>query len=388
MRLGVRSAWIAALTAACGPYPGVEVIGATDEQAEIVDRVMATWEDAAKHRPRLRSIRFVDRTEDLDLDPWAPAVYRCCDRIFIVTPDAEGDVVGERLVESLHHELGHAFDYSHVGKFSSDSYWDPYYLEDDPADQPHERYAETAGFGPDGLRLFPDPGEADCPLNQSVDDAAVVREDLLRPDRLDLRSPAPVTRTILLPRGASVSSLYALGEDGVGFNLWAEKADMADLLMPDLDLPEMSTSLDRERWPDLEYDPQAQLWPEEAPPTWAPGIGQALENPTPIGDGSTQISRVHMDKTRASMTKVDLWLYVETDLLTGEVLAVQDTWCADPYRVDTNRAPMVLQTSEGVWLLHFRGEQITMRFFPADGTPKAPERWLVTANPTALVREQ
>jgi len=388
MRPGVRSAWIAALTAACGPYPGVAVIGATDEQAEIVDQVLATWADAAKLRPKLRQIWFGVPPGDPNAGYLAPHFNPDVGQIVLVPYGTDEYLTTIQLVDALHHETGHAFDHSTANQYSENPYWSVYKREPDRYDQPLERYAETAGFGPDGLRLFPDPGEADCALNQSVDDAAVVREDLLRPEPLDLRSPAPVTRTIVLPRGASVSSLYALGEDGVGFNIWADKADIYDLLLPDLDLPEMYTTLDRERWPDLGFDPQAQLWPEEAPPTWAPGIGQALENPTPIGDGSTQISRVHMDKTRASMEKTDLWLYIETDVLTGEVLAVQDSWCADPYKVDTNRAPMVLQTSEGVWLLHFRGEQITMRFFPADGRPKAPERWLVTANPTVLVREQ
>ena len=388
MRRRVRATWIAALTAACGPFPGVDVIGATDEQATMADRMLGTWADAAKRTPKLRQIWFGtppnDPNPDLRISHYNPE----SGQIVLIPRDGAAAFDEKELVTTIHHEIGHAFDFSGRRMFSDEPYWAAYNQEVDEYDRPLERYAETAGFGPDGLRLFPDPGEADCPLNESVDDAAVVREDLLRPERLDLRSPAPVTRSILLPRGASVSSLFVLGEDGVGFNLWAEKADMADLLMPDLDLSELYTTLDRNRWPDLEVDPGNVLWPEETPPTWAPGIGQALENPTPIGDGSTQISRVHMDKTRASMTKVDLWLYVETDLLTGEVLAVQDSWCADPNKVDTQRAPMVLQTSEGVWLLHFRGEQITMRFFPADGTPKAPERWLVTANPTVLVREQ
>jgi hypothetical protein len=360
------------------------VIGATDAQAEIVDQVLGAWADAAKQRPRLREIRFDQGPTPENLD--RPSDYRSG----VITLFADDLQDPWTVATSLHHELGHAFDDSRHPQLSLRPCWSSYASEEDPRDRPAERYAQTAGMGPDGLRLFPEPGEADCALNQSVDDAAVVREDLLRPDRLDLRSPAPVTRTILLPPGSSLPSVFAIGEEGIGFQIWSDFADYSpDLLVPDLDEPDVTFQLDPTRWPGLQYDPSERLDPLDVPRTWAAGIGRALENPTPIGDGSTQISSVKMDTTQANLDKIDLTLVLETDVLTGEVLAVHDTWCQDAWsRSWGTNPPMAFTTSDGVWLVHFSGEQITMRFFPRGDTPKPTERWSVHFDPATAVRER
>lgn len=387
MRRSAQAAWLAVGTVACGPYPGVEVIGATEEQAEMVDRVLMTWAGAAKRKPKLRNIQFRPRTPEMDPDESSRFFYDS-GVMLLVPRHGDDEIPLASLPITLHHELGHAFDHSVAGTFSARPYWSPYAEEIDKYDQPEERYAETAGFGPDGLRLFPAPGEGDCEVNESADDAAVVRGDLLRPEGLDLLPPAPVTRTLRFPTGGFVTGVRRIGDDGVEFEIALLSYARRDPVVqfPDLDLPEAYTSLAGTPWADL---PATGYFEEEdVPLAWAAGIGVALKQATPVGDGTTQLSHISMDRTRADHEKIDFRLTIETTVEGGELVAVHDSWCANVYSRSGYLRPFFAHTSEGVWLIHPAGEQVTMRFFPNDGVPRATERWAVADYPMTLVREQ
>lgn len=377
------TAWFSLLGMACGPYPGVAVVGANDEQALIVDSALRSWADAAGRKPKLSAVRFLDATDDDDGELFAEYSQ----------PDIRlwNGLSGWNLVRLIHHEMGHAFDYSRPTQFSAGAYWDVYDDEAAFYDRGEERYAQTASLGPDGLRLIPEPGSTSCALNETADDAAVVRADLLRPGGLDLQPAAPVTRSIQLPDGAWAPSLFKVGEDGVGFVVDFEHSDFSTtVLIPDLDLSEAYTSLYGTKWADVVFDKYALFPRGDVAPTWAPGLGVALENPTPIGDGSTQVSLVRMDHTQAFYEKDDLYLTLETTVETGEVVAVHDAACPSYGSFAEGYPGRVVKTSEGVWLVNAmqRGEPVTMRFFPDDGRPRPAERWVVENNPLTLVREQ
>lgn len=370
--------------AACGPYPGVAVLGATDAQQVVVDGVFRSWKEVVRRQPFLQRVEFVDQ---IDTDIGSGRGLHSGNRIYL-----RRDLGDVPLLEVLHHEMGHAFDFSRPSAFSSESHWLAYAGEEDHFDRGKERFASTAGLGPDGLRLVPEPGATECQLHELSDDAAVVRADLFRAEPDTFQPAAPIARTIRLPTGAWVQGYDAFGDEGVRFDfVFEDDRQSGTIYIPDLDLPELYLSVFGTPWADLYVPGGGEALAEDpVPPTWVPGIGAPLETPTPIGDGSRQIAHVSLDNTQSVLERDQMRLTIETTVDGGEVVAVHAYDCPSLNSLNMGEYSLIRTTSDGVWLLNALrlGEDVTMRFFPRDGVPRPPERWTVEHEPLTVVRER
>ena len=352
----------------CAGWRADEVV-VTGGDADLVAAMLAPWEGVTQRPPRVREVVVADVL---------PAgCHEACYDPERRTITLDAGLSAGAMNRALSVEMGRALDHGDDGlPLSQTGHWAAYrsvfpgYAAD--------RFARAVGLGPVGSRLFPRPS-ADCAITDAAQDVGAVQRAVFAWTDLDIAPAAQVDRSIdltgpwyfLPPERLEGGGLRLHAATGSGYPDYT-----AAIEIPTLDGEEVWASYPAGP---VYSTPSLAVLDLPGETAWAPGVGAELVGNYPAGD--TEIAGAWLEAADPFVRRDDVFVVVERDRGSGEIVAVHDLSCPRPepeWALDDlpymSQRPVFVPTADGVWVVAFNRTEVRMRRFGYGGEALAPRR--------------